>query len=413
MANKLEDLMKLAQNQQNTSGEPQLEPPNQMQGLLQTLAAIAQRTGNPNSERGQIVADLGNTYNTGINQRNKQSFMQTVGQISQAKVDPVQKINALIALKAQHGQDYGLGIDQIVKQFSEQNKIGAGDRPSPVYNYDPTSGNTTDAQGKVVTSVPKNSKINRQGSMFGQSKPDDIANTVSGIGDGSLSPVLTNYSFRDRTQIASGAQQAGLNLNKMAGEYNAVQKFIGTANSATQTRLRQAIVSTNDAIDNLKQISSEFQRFSWTPANKVELMAALSGTDQGKRDIATRYMTQLNVIKDELGQVFMGGNSPTDRSIGLAEGILNKNYGVKQLEAALSELRNNLGYRMNAIDNSGPVVPGGRMSNESYLPQGTPTQLRGAAQGGESGQLQVLTATNKVTKARIKSVDGGKTWQPM
>lgn len=111
------DLLKLQEQKQQTSGVPNLPAGNPLQGLLQMVASVAQNTGNPNTERGQIMQGAGNTYLTGLNNQNKQQFYQQVGQISQAQVDPAQKINALMSLKAQHGTDYGLGIDDIAKQF--------------------------------------------------------------------------------------------------------------------------------------------------------------------------------------------------------------------------------------------------------------------------------------------------------
>lgn len=117
MANQYEDILKLQQRQQETSGVPNLPPGNPLQGLLQMVASVAQNTGNPNTERGQIFQGMGNTYLGEMNSRNKQQFFSQVGQISQAQVDPAQKINALMSLKAQHGTDYGLGIDDIAKQF--------------------------------------------------------------------------------------------------------------------------------------------------------------------------------------------------------------------------------------------------------------------------------------------------------
>lgn len=119
MANKLEDLLKLQQSQQDQYGQPNLPPQNPLQGLLQTFAGIAQQTGNPNTERGQIFQGLGNTYMGHVNTQNKQQFFSAVGQISQSQLDPAQKINLLTSLKAQHGTDYGLGVDDIAKQFTE------------------------------------------------------------------------------------------------------------------------------------------------------------------------------------------------------------------------------------------------------------------------------------------------------
>ena len=122
MANKYEDLLTLAKERQDVVGVPNIQPQNQVQGLLQMLASVAQNTGNPSTERGQIFQGAGNAYLGGLNNQNRQQFFGQVGQISQAQIDPAQKINMLIGLKAQHGTDYGLGLDEIAKQFTEMSK---------------------------------------------------------------------------------------------------------------------------------------------------------------------------------------------------------------------------------------------------------------------------------------------------
>ena len=119
MAGKYEDLLKLAQATEERSGVPNMPAANPLQGLLQILSSVAQQTGNPNTERGQVMSGAGSSYLTGLNTRNKQQFFSEVSNISRAQADPAQKIQALVQLQAMHGTDYGLGLEDIVKQFTE------------------------------------------------------------------------------------------------------------------------------------------------------------------------------------------------------------------------------------------------------------------------------------------------------
>ena len=119
MAGKYEDLLKLAQAQEQRTGPPVMPAQNQTQNFLQNLASIAMRTGNPNTERGQIFNDAGGAYLGGVNQRNGQQFFAEVSQIARAPIDAGQKINLLMSLKAQHGQDYGLGLDDVIRQYGD------------------------------------------------------------------------------------------------------------------------------------------------------------------------------------------------------------------------------------------------------------------------------------------------------
>ena len=119
MAGKYEDLLKLAQATEQRTAPPVMQASNGSQNLLQALASIAMRTGNPNTERGQIMSGAGGAFMTGVNQRNSQQFFTQVSEIAKAPIDAGQKINMLMSLKAQHGQDYGLGLDDVVKQYSD------------------------------------------------------------------------------------------------------------------------------------------------------------------------------------------------------------------------------------------------------------------------------------------------------
>lgn len=235
----------------------------------------------------------------------------------------------------------------------------------------------------------------------------DLESVVEGIAQGRLSPKLTDYSRRDRTAVGAMAQRRGLNLNKMYAEYSAVNKYITSANSATQLRLRQAIGSVQESLGNLRSLNEQFKRSGWTPANAAELKLALTGTNPAKRDIATRFITQLTTMKDELGQAFMGGNSPTDRAIQLAQDILNSNYGFSQLNAALDELDKNLTYRMNAINSGAPIVPGGEMLNQDFLPRYGPQNTSRLPQyGSEKEALESGASGRVMINGRLAIIEG-------
>jgi len=87
-----------------------------------------------------------------INQlkQSRQQFMGEVQKIASSGATPDEKINSLMGLKAQFGTDFGLGIDDIAKQYqmmSNRNSL------IPVYGYD--------ENGNLVPrgQVPKGSKV--------------------------------------------------------------------------------------------------------------------------------------------------------------------------------------------------------------------------------------------------------------
>ncbi len=109
--------------------------------LMQVMNANTQANNQPrtvniggnnildNTPRGGLNALPGilNSLTTGLagmeQTKNKQSFFKGVKEISADSVStPDDKINKLIGLMAEHGTDYGLGIDKIVDQYGKMNR---------------------------------------------------------------------------------------------------------------------------------------------------------------------------------------------------------------------------------------------------------------------------------------------------
>ena len=73
-------------------------------------------------------------------------------------------------------------------------------------------------------------------------------------------------------------------------------------------------------------------------------------------------------MTSELGNVYMGGNSPTDHALTLAAKNLSADWSEGQLRAALTLARTNLRIRANSIKNVG--VSG--IDQSRYAPTSTP-----------------------------------------
>ena len=224
---------------------------------------------------------------------------------------------------------------------------------------------TRDKDGNV--SVRYQSK-ERGGGLFGSTvNEEEVEQITEGIKGGRLSPRIRDYGLRASARIAASAERKGMNLTTMESELNAVQRWISSTNSVGQVRFRQVIDSLLGSLENLEKINEEFSRTGWTPANAAEILAARTGTNPKKRDIASQYLTQIKQIQAELGQVFMGGNSPTDRALKLAESSINENFGYDQMKSVLATIKDNVRFRANAIDNSGPQLFGGESITSPYL----------------------------------------------
>jgi hypothetical protein len=88
----------------------------------------------------------------------------------------------------------------------------------------------------------------------------------------------------------------------------------------------------------------------------------------GKAGAAAQALdTQIADMVSELGQVYMGGNSPTDHALELAQRNLSGDWNQQQFDAAIKLLQTNLGYRVNSIMNAGIA---GETPGSPYTPQG-------------------------------------------
>lgn len=197
MANNLKDLLALAERQDEQYGVPNMPAQNPLQNLLQMASSVAQQTANPNTERGQIFRGAGNAYLGGLNTQNRQRFFAEVGQISKAPIDPAQKINMLMGLKAQHGTDYGLGVDDIVKQFADLRG-----QDITMRGQDMTAG------GRGWQPQTKEDAIDFENAKAGMKPPTEAQSTIA------------NY--------ASRLEQANREFDRMAGYINNLP-VVGTA----------------------------------------------------------------------------------------------------------------------------------------------------------------------------------------
>ena len=182
-----------------------------------------------------------------------------------------------------------------------------------------------------------------------------------------------------KQEVAAEMSRRGVDFDKMYTNWLATKKMIGTLNSTQQTRLRQSFDSVENSIPVLRNLSSELDRTGFVPANRLIIGAELNGVRLGNTNgmskdqvsAATKYVTQMNLMRDELAQGFSSGNAPTIPAFRLADDILNQFYGKEQIGSALDQLEVNLRIRRNAIENTSPLGvngPIGSNQNQSPVP---------------------------------------------
>jgi hypothetical protein len=204
----------------------------------------------------------------------------------------------------------------------------------------------------------------RSAAYGSMTSPEEIQSVTEGIVSGITPPDLKSVSsFRDRSKISASLAKQGYDLNTAEKDWKAANKFYAGMNSTQQIRLRQAINSVQGSLGNLETLNDEYKRLGFTPANKAQLMANSKGV--GKQAVlATEYLTSLGVIQDELSQVFMGGNSPTEKFLEQAQKIVRSDFTFEQLQGVIKQLKLNLKYRLNSIDQAEPYTTTHKIAEE-------------------------------------------------
>ena len=210
--------------------------------------------------------------------------------------------------------------------------------------------------------------------------------TTTSVGDAIINgsqPPLSGFGANSKQglQVKAYLASKGFDLSAATNELTATQDFIKSANSSQQLRLKQSISSVTQGLGLLQTDAANWNAGGFAPLNAANMKAAASGAyGQDAQKIAADFTQQLSLITDELGQTFMGGNSPTDKALGLAASTLNGSWSADTFASAISQLQTDLGFRLNAIN--GVSVGGLGDSSNPYSPDtGTSVQQQATAAG--------------------------------
>jgi len=197
----------------------------------------------------------------------------------------------------------------------------------------------------------------KQSSSKSSLSSEDISNIANQLINGSVAPSQLPKNT-DTTRIIAEAQKRNPNFNfaNAEAEWKAAQQFTKTKNSQQTQNKIAAITSVTGGLGELSRINEEFKRSNvqWVNKKELELLAKTGNTT------ASKFITQINLLTDELGSAFMGGaGSITDKALDLAKSVLNSNYSHDQLESTIDQLKTNLNIRLNALTSQNIVSPGG------------------------------------------------------
>lgn len=170
------------------------------------------------------------------------------------------------------------------------------------------------------------------------------------IMSGDQPPVLTGNS-RYTPAIKAILGKQGYDLTKASQDWTATQKLFSTMNGAQQTRLRQATGQVSDSLDLVDQLAQQWKGGGFPILNKVNLVAATNGAyGKDAQSLATQLQTEIADMTGELANVYMGGNSPTDKALELAGQQLSADWSEDTFKNAVQLAKTNLAYRKNSLN---------------------------------------------------------------
>lgn len=243
--------------------------------------------------------------------------------------------------------------------------------PMPKGKIDVNPGVSMDMGGGVSYTAPSktSSLIGQLGMMKEKDKKDNVAAISDAIENGDqLADFQSLYGLAG--PVKAELERRGVKVGDLQLNALAEKKFVQTLNSPAQTRLRQIIPSVTDGLDILDSLNNDFQRTGIKAFNKAELEALSNGSGtKEQQEVAAKFVTQLSVLSDEAGSLFMNGNTPTDKSIELFQKIVKGDYNDTTINSAIKQLKVNLNIRKNAIEHTGAVGINGPINQDNSSSQ--------------------------------------------
>lgn len=211
--------------------------------------------------------------------------------------------------------------------------------------------------------------------------PKDIADAII---SGDQPPTLQGL-YRLGAPVRAELARRGYPLATAQTDWQATQKHFATLNGAQQTRLRQAVDTAAHSLDVIDDLAAKWNGGRFPLLNKVNLMAAASGAYGNEvASVAQQLKTQITDLTSELGNVYMGGNTPTDQAMKLAAQNLNAEWSAPVLKDMVKLARTNLTIRQNAIKNTNVL---GVSAVNPYAPPVTPAETPGPKSVGQRFEI--------------------------
>tara|TARA_R110000751_G_scaffold155364_2_gene260606 strand:- start:234 stop:1088 length:855 start_codon:yes stop_codon:yes gene_type:complete len=196
---------------------------------------------------------------------------------------------------------------------------------------------------------------------------DDINDYVQGMIDGFVPPLLPGRASPNFTAIMAEAARRGYDLQRAALDWRATERYLQSRNATPQIRLNQAIEGLPGLLDEVEHLAQQWNAGPFPALTRAQMEIAIQGgMGEEANIIAVALEGQIADAVSDLAVVYMGGNSPTDKGLGLAEKALSGDWNEAVLMDMINRARTNVDIRRNSLNLAG--VQGASLDNP-YAPQ--------------------------------------------
>jgi hypothetical protein len=234
------------------------------------------------------------------------------------------------------------------------------------------------------------------------STPDEMHENVLALAEGRAVPSMFAKRGAEYNKMIAGASAymrrvtgKPYDVAKAELDYKAAQRWVTAANSEQRVRMTALAQSVVPLIAEVMSKADEMSLGGVPLMNRVEMQAyAQTQGNSPKGQLVAQYLSAVYSLREEFAQLVQAGYSPTEPAFKLAEKQVNENYGFKQLNASLDELRKVISFRVNALNNTTVNTLGGTsaidaVNAQNARAQAGQTTTKTVMQGGVKFKLTI------------------------
>lgn len=248
----------------------------------------------------------------------------------------------------------GYGEDPVAKKQAEEDR-----------KYNRSRDEAADKRAEAHLALARQAAVRAAGND--PEKIETKANLARQLVDGNLLPgdlakrgVDYNAVLAEANKISIKETGKSWNAQQAKLNYEAAKRHVSSMNAPQRQAFLGLASSVDQTIDEVKALSDELKQGGiqlWNKASRNTVLQLYGNTPQS--ETAVRYINALNTLKEEYAQLATGGYAPQEAAWKLANEQINKDLGMKDLNAAISESQRLIRFRIKGLQELQPTYSQG------------------------------------------------------